>query len=192
MLELACDDLVFHFNKKHLEDSTVPMWVIKTRGETYYVEHVNATMPWSTKETSDNPHTKGSLKFKNCYCGIDDNNVAVIRELTDIDHARIRAKDRGHTRIIYSDKSVPDYFKEHGIKHTPSKVIYGACGSSFYICDIVNQSEATFAILALAGKIRVLKENEVYWKAYDDDTLRNRLDADNIDEDTFDDYEYDE
>jgi len=41
------------------------MWVLKTRGETYYVSHVTANVGFSTKETPDNPHTKGSIKFKN-------------------------------------------------------------------------------------------------------------------------------
>jgi hypothetical protein len=59
-------EIIFHFNKKHLEDTSVPMWVVKTRGETYYVHHVDVAegVGFSTKETPDNPHTKGSLKFK--------------------------------------------------------------------------------------------------------------------------------
>jgi hypothetical protein len=192
MLELACDDLVFHFNKKHLENSAIPMWVIKARGESYYVNHVDAMMPWSTKETPDNPHTKGSLKFRNCYCCITEDNNAIIRDLTDIDKARIRAKDKGHTRIIYQDsQSVQDYFKNHDIKHTPAKVIYGSCGSTFYICDIIKQSEATFAILGLTEKIRTLRENETYWKAYDDNSLRGSLDADEINPTTFNNYDED-
>lgn len=41
------------------------MWVLKTKGKTYYVEHVDfENVSFSTKETPDNPHTKGSLKFK--------------------------------------------------------------------------------------------------------------------------------
>jgi hypothetical protein len=57
---------VFHFNKKHLEDSTIPMWVVKCRGDTHYVHHVDVSpgIGFSTKETPDNPHTKGSIKFK--------------------------------------------------------------------------------------------------------------------------------
>jgi len=49
-----------------LEDLTVPMWVIKCKGETYYVHHVevNPGVGFSTKETPDNPHTKGSIKLK--------------------------------------------------------------------------------------------------------------------------------
>ena len=48
------------------------MWVLKFHGETLYVNHVNAMLPWSTKETPDNPHTKGSLKFKNALVIIDE------------------------------------------------------------------------------------------------------------------------
>jgi hypothetical protein len=54
------------------------MWVIKAKGQTYYVNHVDANCPWSTKETPDNPATKGSLKFKNCSLSIDENNIATI------------------------------------------------------------------------------------------------------------------
>jgi len=78
MLTLTCKNVVFHFNKKHLEDDTVPMWVIKTHGETYYVNHVSGNIPWSTKETPDSTHTKGSIKFRNCKLIIDDENCATI------------------------------------------------------------------------------------------------------------------
>lgn len=59
-------EIIFHFNKKHLEDPNVPMWVIKHKGVTHYVHHVEVDegVGFSTKETPDNPHTKGSLKFK--------------------------------------------------------------------------------------------------------------------------------
>ncbi len=42
------------------------MWVIKTRGETFYVHHVDVSsgVGFSTKETPNNPHTKGSIKIK--------------------------------------------------------------------------------------------------------------------------------
>ncbi len=59
-------EIVFHFNKKHLEDNNIPMWVIKTKGETYYVHHldVDTGVGFSTKETPNNKHTKGAIKFK--------------------------------------------------------------------------------------------------------------------------------
>lgn len=59
-------EIIFHFNKMHLQDPSIPMWVIKAKGETYYVDHVDmeSGVGFSTKETPDNPSTKGSIKFK--------------------------------------------------------------------------------------------------------------------------------
>lgn len=59
-------EIIFHFNKMALQDSNIPMWVIKVKGETYYVNHVDVEsgVGFSTKETPDNPKTKGSIKFK--------------------------------------------------------------------------------------------------------------------------------
>jgi hypothetical protein len=59
-------EIIFHFNKMSLQDTSVPMWVVKAKGETYYVDHVDvdAGIGFSTKETPDNPSTKGSIKFK--------------------------------------------------------------------------------------------------------------------------------
>ena len=70
-------EIVFHFNKKHLEDSTIPMWVVKCRGDTYYVHHVDVSpgIGFSTKETPDNPHTKGSIKFKGNLEIEEENNI---------------------------------------------------------------------------------------------------------------------
>lgn len=72
-------ELVFHFNKAHLSDPTIPMWVLKFKGQTQYVEHVVSEKGWSTKETPDNPHTKGSIKIRNCMLTIE-NGTAYIRD----------------------------------------------------------------------------------------------------------------
>ena len=42
------------------------MWVVKHKGLTYYVNHMDVKpgVGFSTKETPDNPHTKGSIKIK--------------------------------------------------------------------------------------------------------------------------------
>jgi hypothetical protein len=60
------EEIVFHFNKMHIQDPSVPMWTIKHKGNTYYVHHVEVDkgVGFKTKETPDNPHTKGSLKFR--------------------------------------------------------------------------------------------------------------------------------
>lgn len=75
------NDIVFHFNKKHLEDSRIPMWVIKCKGETHYVHHVDVDkgVGFSTKETPDNPHTKGSIKFKGVLNIITEGNMVIAR-----------------------------------------------------------------------------------------------------------------
>ena len=58
------DVIIFHFNKGYLKDPTIPMWVIKHKGKSHYVDHVTSEVGFSTKETPDNEHTKGSIKFK--------------------------------------------------------------------------------------------------------------------------------
>lgn len=59
-------EIIFHFNKGHLSDSKIPMWVIKYKGKSFYVDHldVSKNVGFSTKETPDNKSTKGSMKFK--------------------------------------------------------------------------------------------------------------------------------
>ncbi len=66
------------------------MWVVKTHGETFYVNHVTADMPWSTKETPSNSHTKGSIKFKECLLVINEDNEATLSQLSVIDKIRLR------------------------------------------------------------------------------------------------------
>lgn len=73
---------MFHFNKGHLTDPSIPMWVLKTKGESYYVNHVDCNVPWSTKETPDNPKTKGAIKVKNCLLVIDDENNANLTSIS--------------------------------------------------------------------------------------------------------------
>ncbi len=48
----------------HLQDSSIPMWVVKTKGQTYYIDHLDSSVGFSTKENPSSDHTKGSLKFK--------------------------------------------------------------------------------------------------------------------------------
>ena len=57
---------MFHYNKKHNEDINIPPWVVKCKGQTYYVHHIDVDkgVGFSTKETPDSEHTKAALKFK--------------------------------------------------------------------------------------------------------------------------------
>lgn len=61
---MTADRIVFHFNKASLGDVTIPPWTIKSRGVTHYVWHVESRVGFSTKETPDSEHTKGSIQFR--------------------------------------------------------------------------------------------------------------------------------
>lgn len=53
------------------------MWVLKIRGQTYYINHVKFNnVSFETKETPQSVHTKGSLKIKGC-CTITDGEAYV-------------------------------------------------------------------------------------------------------------------
>lgn len=160
---------MFHFNKKHLEDSAIPMWVVKTQGESFYVEHVDCEIPWSTKETPDNPHTKGSIKVKNCLLTIDDDNCARISSLTLVDKIRLRNQKLGITRMIFNyGGKFHKALMANEYKHSPFKNVSGGCGTSFVVCDLLKKTEYTMAALKYSNDFRVLKPNESYYKAYDD------------------------
>lgn len=62
-------------------DSNIPMWVIKCRGDTYYVHHVDVSpaVGFSTKETPDNNSTKGSIKFKGYLTIIEEDNKLIAK-----------------------------------------------------------------------------------------------------------------
>ena len=188
-IEYACKDVVFHFNKKHLEDQTIPMWVLKTHGETFYVNHVDCTIPWSTKETPDNSHTKGSIKVKDALLQIDDSNNATLSKLTFVDKIRLRNQRLGITRIIVKEGQDHWKFKEAlkqlEIKHGPIKGIGGACTSTFYITDILDKKQFSLLGLTMSGcsSFRILMPNEGYYKYYDDPKYKN---VPFIDEDAMD------
>lgn len=151
------------------------MWVLKTHGESFYVNHVDSTIPWSTKETPDNPHTKGSLKFKRCLLSIDDDNNAKIEKLTIYDKIRLRNQRLGITRIMWSSYRFEQVLKEEDIKHTPFKRIHGACSTAYTVCDLLDKHDAMMLGLKHPGLFRVLMPNEPQYKAYDDKNLWNKL-----------------
>ncbi|SFJ62641.1 hypothetical protein SAMN02799624_05234 [Paenibacillus sp. UNC496MF] len=58
--------VVFHFNKKSIGNPGIAPWVVKCKGQTHYVMNVTSSVPFSTKNTPDSPHTQGSLQFRGC------------------------------------------------------------------------------------------------------------------------------
>ena len=178
---------MFHFNKAHLTDQTIPMWVLKFHGETYYVNHVECNVPWSTKETPDNPSTKGSIKVKNTLVTIDEDNNATLTTLTIFDKVRLRNQKLGITRIMFKPHSeIHKALMNKEFKHSPFKFISAPCTTTYIVCDLLKKEDATFATLKY-DSFRVLKPNETYYQKYDEEK-GDRIRADYSDEDTP--YEY--
>lgn len=167
-IQYKCKDVVFHFNKKHLEDQSIPMWVLKSHGVTFYINHIDANIPFSTKETPDNNHTKGSLKFKDCKLTIHDDNTASLDQLGEFDNNLPHPKEA--SRIITRDSSdlhmalIADEFQ-----HSPFKAVEGACSTEFIICDLLNKDEMLLAMLKYPNQLRLLSPNERYYIAYEQD-----------------------
>lgn len=167
-IEYKCKDLVFHFNKGHLADPTIPMWVVKAHGVTFYVNHVTSELPWSTKETPDNDKTKGSIKFKKCKLTIDtSDNSATISKLGIAD-AWLKHPRRQAGRIIMDNGGTMwAALKAKEFQHSKIKEVSGACGSSWAICDLLDEHELTLALLKYPNSFRILAPNEVYYVEYD-------------------------
>lgn len=177
---------MFHFNKGHLTDPTIPMWVVKAHGVTFYVNHVTSDMPWSTKETPGNETTKGSIKFKKCKLTIDAENNATISTLglTDVflKHPKVV-----HARVMaHRDSEFHNALKAKEFKHSKIKHIHGRCSSPFIICDLLDKDEVLIAALKYATKFRMLVPNEHYYQEYD--AQPTHISVDYSDEDTP--YEY--
>lgn len=177
-VEIACKDAVFHFNKHHLVDPTTPMWVLKTGGRTFYVNHVDCKMGWSTKETPDNPSTKGSIKISKALLTINDDNEAELRPLTNGDLSRIMANKRNYARILVSDRKdeLRQYLEDHSIAHGQIQQISGGCGRIFDLIDIKRREDMVLISLVFQNCYRILQPNEIYYRTYDDPSLLAQLD----------------
>lgn len=179
MTEKTCREIVFHFNKKHLEDPEIPMWVLKTGGNTYYVHHVNCQVGWSTKETPTNSHTKGAIKIKNALLKISESNEADVLPLTDEDKTRLsNSKKKNYTRILLMNKKgeIREFIKNSKISHTKFLKIKGGCGTEFEVVDIKTKEGAALLAIRFYGEYRVLPENDRYYRVYDDNSLLNTVD----------------
>ena len=164
--ELACKEAVFHFNKKHLEDPTIPMWVIKAKGESYYVNHVECNVPWSTKETPNNSHTKGSIKVKRCLLVIDDDNTAYLTPLTAEDEQRLKKPEKIVRVITSSGRALREAVKQVD-RHGEIKTVGGACSTTFYMTDLFSDEAFVMLKMIMGNDLRELKPNEDYYKMYD-------------------------
>lgn len=144
------------------------MWVLKTHGVTFYVNHIDASIPFSTKETPDNTHTKGSLKFRDCKLTIRDDNTAAIDKLGIFDNNLPHPKESA--RVITRDGSdFHEALVKNEYAHSPFKNVEGACSTEFVICDMVDKDEMLLAMLKYPNQFRLLSPNERYYIAYEKD-----------------------
>lgn len=162
------------------------MWAIKASGSAYYVDHVIATVPWNTRESINNPHTKGAIKLKNCLITIDDDNIATITTLTAEDKARLIKREavRIITRFGYK---LREALKSKNIKHSNIHLFGGGCSTTWFVCDIFDPRQYTILALMIP-EIRQLMPNEGYFKWYDQRDDENDLDIEDDDEWYDDDY----
>lgn len=147
MLCLNVRDCVFHFNKYHLTDPSVPAWVLKFQGQTHYVNHVTAEIAWTTRETPDNSHTKGSIRFQKCQVQIDDQN-----------HARIQPWDPNYVNPHYPLLvEIHTRWRDHlsqaltdmGAPPSEFRRILGGCGRDFSLTEITDISWMSLLTLRL-------------------------------------------
>lgn len=165
------------------------MWVVKAQGETYYVNHVNCSVPWSTKETPNNSHTKGSIKIKRCLITIDEDNVASIDPLTLSDIARIK-KNKSVRLITSYTERLREVLKNLNLKCGPLKEVHGSCGSEFVIVDLLDKEQLSLLMLAWPlrpGSLRVLMPNEKYYDRYDDSSSYIRSEEEWDDDELYED-----
>lgn len=185
-IEYAAKQVLFNFNKKHLEDPSIPMWMLTFSGQQYYVNHVDCNINWSTRERPDHNSTKGTIVLKDCLLLIDDSNTAIITQLTEHDKIRLKNREKGITRIITEYGSLlRESLQQTSIKHGPIKTYGGGCGTLWFITDILKESHLTMLQVQMGDKIRVLKENEGYYKYYDNPSAY--YDDDDDDYEEFDD-----
>lgn len=171
-VELYCKELVFSFNKKHLEDASVPMWVIKAKGSSYYVNHVTCDAPWSTKETPTNAHTKGAIKVKQVLLKINSELDAHISVMSDHDRDKLETltqPDPGCriTWLNHDHVEISNYIRAQKIKHEPFRLIHGSCGSQWKVTHLKHEADVTSLDLALYGKFRKLLPTEYLSLSYD-------------------------
>ncbi len=73
----------FSYNRVHNEFSFMPRWLIKANGKSFYVDHIDAQIGFSTRELTDSK-TKGMLRFRNVSMTIDADGTAKLVERKQI------------------------------------------------------------------------------------------------------------
>lgn len=72
-----CRTIDFHYNKGSTAFPSLPMWVVKAKGQSFYVHHVTANVPWSTRETPDSS-TRGMIRIRDASLRLTPEGEAII------------------------------------------------------------------------------------------------------------------
>jgi hypothetical protein len=72
-----CKTIDFHYNKGSTTFPSLPMWVVKAKGKSFYVHHVTANVPWSTRETPDGS-TRGMIRIRDASLRLTPEGEAII------------------------------------------------------------------------------------------------------------------
>lgn len=165
-IELTAKDCVFHFNKGHLADPTIPMWVLKIKGKAYYINHLDADIPFSTKETPDNPSTKGAIKFKRVNVIIDENQNATLRPATALDLQEQKQRDNPPQRVVTENITEAErVMKQHNIQHDPVMSSFSN-GTRKHVFDVKSDKELSKLILTSKSDMQILNKSDALYKQY--------------------------
>jgi len=79
-----CPLVDFHFNRGYNQfPSILPMWILKAKGKSYYLNHIDFhNVSFSTRELAEGS-TKGMLRFRHVYLEIDSEGTAILRSLAE-------------------------------------------------------------------------------------------------------------
>jgi hypothetical protein len=85
-----CPAIDFHFNKGSIEFPQLPAWVIKAKGQQFFVHHVDFSgATGTTRETPGHASTKGSIRFRRCTLALSPEGFATLTrpELVEVAQA---------------------------------------------------------------------------------------------------------
>lgn len=67
----------FSYNRGHNEFAFLPRWIVKAKGQTFYVDHIDSKVGFNTREL-DEGSTRGMLRFNRCVVHISEERIATI------------------------------------------------------------------------------------------------------------------
>lgn len=76
-LTISANRVDFSYNRGHNEFAFLPRWIVKMKGKTYYIDHIDSKVGFNTREL-DGGSTRGMLRFNHCVVHISADRTATI------------------------------------------------------------------------------------------------------------------